>query len=88
MIYHYETSPEVCSRAFEIEIDDSGRIMNFRADGGCPGNLQGIESLIKGMLPEEVVSRLEGIRCGGKNTSCPDQLARALREIIENTGRM
>ena len=86
MTYHYETSPEVCSEAFDIDLGDDGKLREIRVTGGCPGNLQGISSLLKGMSPEEVIPRLAGIRCGGKNTSCPDQLARALQEII-NTRR-
>ena len=69
----------VCSRRMEIDLED-GVIRDLRVVGGCSGNLQGIASLVRGMRPEEVVSRLRGIRCGGKSTSCPDQLARALEE--------
>ena len=69
----------VCSRRMEIDLED-GVIRDLRVVGGCSGNLQGIACLVRGMRPEEVVSRLRGIRCGGKSTSCPDQLARALEE--------
>ncbi len=69
----------VCSQLMEISVED-GRIVNLQVLGGCNGNLQGISRLIAGMTVEEVISRLEGIRCGGQPTSCPDQLARALRE--------
>ena len=68
----------VCSRLFEISIED-GRIVNFSAVGGCSGNLQGIGLLIAGMPVDEVIRRLEGVRCGFKDTSCPDQLTRALK---------
>ena len=51
--------------------------------GGCYGNLQGISSLVKGQKAENVISRIEGIRCGNKSTSCPDQLAKALRKAME-----
>ena len=57
---------------------------NVRFEGGCNGNLKGIAALVEGMKPEEVIERVEGIRCGFKNTSCPDQLAKALREVEEN----
>lgn len=69
-----------CCKAFDIEIED-GRIRNVDFYGGCNGNLQGICSLIKGMKIDDVVARLKGIRCGGKPTSCPDQLSQALLEI-------
>ena len=54
--------------------------ITYRPRGGCSGNLQGICSLLKGMTVEEAVARMEGIRCGGKPTSCPDQLAQALKQ--------
>ena len=70
----------VCSQLFEIAIED-GRVVSFHVVGGCDGNLQGIGRLIAGMPVEEVIRRLEGVRCGYKDTSCPDQLSRALRDI-------
>ena len=69
-----------CCKAFDIEIED-GRIRNVDFYGGCNGNLQGICSLTKGMKIDDVVARLKGIRCGGKPTSCPDQLSQALLEM-------
>lgn len=69
-----------CCKAFDIEIED-GRIRNVDFYGGCNGNLQGVCSLIKGMKIDDVVARLKGIRCGGKPTSCPDQLSQALLEM-------
>lgn len=69
-----------CCKAFDIEIED-GRIRNVDFYGGCNGNLQGICSLIEGMKIDDVVARLKGIRCGGKPTSCPDQLSQALLEM-------
>ena len=71
----------VCSRAFHIEVED-GVIRSVRVTGGCHGNLQGISALLKGMRVEEAVARMEGIRCGGKPTSCPDQLAQALKQAV------
>lgn len=68
----------VCSRAMEVDVED-GVIQAVRVQGGCSGNLQGICSLLKGMTVDEAVTRMEGIRCGMKPTSCPDQLARALK---------
>ena len=69
----------VCSRNMEIDVEGDV-IHSVRVEGGCSGNLQGICSLLKGMTVEEAVARMEGIRCGGKPTSCPDQLAQALKQ--------
>ena len=69
----------VCSRNMEIDVEGDV-IQSVRVEGGCSGNLQGICSLLKGMTEEEAVARMEGIRCGGKPTSCPDQLAQALKQ--------
>ncbi len=70
----------VCSSAIEIDVDgDIIRHVSFT--GGCNGNLQGISRLVEGMKVEDAVSRLKGIRCGFKNTSCPDQLAQALESL-------
>lgn len=71
-----------CSTAIDIEVKD-GRIESVTFTGGCNGNLQGISALVKGMTVEEAISRLKGIRCGFKSTSCPDQLAKALESMTE-----
>ena len=71
----------VCSQAIDIQVED-GIVQSVSFQGGCHGNLQGIGALVKGMKVEDVISRLEGIRCGFKNTSCPDQLAQALRTML------
>lgn len=77
----YEFTPRgVCSQKMIIEVED-GVVRELQVYGGCNGNLKGISSLVKGMKIEDVIARLEGIRCGMKPTSCPDQLARALKEI-------
>lgn len=68
----------VCSQLMEVEVED-GKIRRVEVLGGCSGNLQGISRLVVGMDVEEAISRMEGIRCGGKPTSCPDQLAQALK---------
>ena len=73
----------VCSRRMTVELSDDGVIENVRIDGGCNGNLQGISRLVQGMKAEEAIARMEGISCGGKPTSCPDQLAKALRKAME-----
>ena len=78
MTYTY-TPRGVCSRRMVVELNDSGIIESVRIDGGCNGNLQGISRLVQGMKAEEAIARMEGISCGGKPTSCPDQLAQALR---------
>ena len=68
----------VCSRAFTIQVED-GAIRSVQIVGGCDGNLKGISSLLLGMPVDEAVRRMEGIRCGNKPTSCPDQIAQALK---------
>ena len=70
-----------CSTSIDVELKD-GVIDSVKFTGGCNGNLQGISALVKGMKPEEAISRLKGIRCGFKPTSCPDQLAHALEAMI------
>ena len=70
-----------CSTMIDVELKD-GVIDSVKFTGGCNGNLQGISALVKGMKPEEAINRLKGIRCGFKPTSCPDQLAHALEEMI------
>ncbi len=69
----------VCSQLMDIEVED-GKIESVKVTGGCSGNLQGISSLLKGMDVDEAISRMEGIRCGFKPTSCPDQIAQALKQ--------
>ena len=82
-----EYAPQgVCARLMKFEVED-GKLHNLSVVGGCNGNLQGIGKLVEGMEPGEIVSRLEGIRCGAKPTSCPDQLAKALREYMEGDGK-
>ena len=71
----------VCSSLIDIEMNGN-TIESVKFTGGCNGNLQGISALVKGMTAGEAISRLKGIRCGFKNTSCPDQLARALESIV------
>ena len=73
-----------CSRSVTFERDEEGRLHNIRFLGGCNGNLKGIASLCEGMKAEEVISRLKGIRCGFKQTSCGDQFAKALEKELGN----
>lgn len=79
MKYFYKTEG-TCSTNIELEID-GGVLREVRFWGGCNGNLQGISRLVQGMQVSEVLNRLEGIRCGARPTSCPDQLCQALRAI-------
>ena len=72
------TPKGVCSRGMEIDVED-GVIQAVRVVGGCHGNLQGVSALLKGMRVGDAIARMEGIRCGMKPTSCPDQLAQALK---------
>lgn len=81
MTINYLTSG-VCSRQISIEISDDGIIESVKFLGGCNGNTQGISALVKGMDVEEAIERLEGIDCGGRGTSCPDQLANALKQAL------
>ena len=71
----------VCSQLMEIDVED-GIIEKVVVKGGCSGNLQGISSLLVGMKAEDAIARMEGIRCGFKDTSCPDQLAKVLKNCI------
>lgn len=71
-----------CAKAIALDVDEQTGVINeVQFIGGCMGNTIGIASLVRGQKAEDVISRLSGIRCGMKNTSCPDQLAQALREI-------
>lgn len=70
-----------CSKLISIEVDDDNRIAEVVFVGGCHGNTQGVAALVKGMDIDEAVRRLEGIDCHGKGTSCPDQLAQALKTL-------
>lgn len=79
--YEYLTKG-TCSRKIMFTIED-GMLHSVKYEGGCNGNLQGIGKLVEGMRAEDVLARLEGIRCGSKPTSCPDQLAHAIRQALE-----
>ena len=68
--------------AIEFEIDDEKKVHNVKFIGGCSGNTQGIAKLVKGMDANEVIDRLEGVKCGSKPTSCPDQLTKALKGAL------
>ncbi|MEI3413108.1 MAG: TIGR03905 family TSCPD domain-containing protein [Blautia sp.] len=76
------TTKGTCSMAIEYELDDEQRVRNVKFIGGCSGNTQGVAKLVEGMPAKEVISRREGIKCGSRPTSCPDQLATALKESL------
>jgi uncharacterized protein (TIGR03905 family) len=73
----------VCAKEMMVEVDEQGVVQELKVMGGCHGNLQGISKLVEGMNAEEAISRLRGICCGSKPTSCPDQLATALAAALE-----
>ena len=78
----YETAG-TCSRLIDVTADENNIIQQVFFLGGCNGNLQGVSRLVQGLPIDEVISRLQGIRCGAKGTSCPDQLSRALEKLKE-----
>lgn len=71
-----------CAKQVEFELDDEKKIRKITFSGGCSGNSHGIAALAEGKTPEEVISALAGIRCGFKNTSCPDQFSKALSKAV------
>ena len=77
---HY-TPKGVCASAIDFDIVD-GKVRNVKFTNGCSGNTQGVAALIEGMDAEETISRIKGIKCGFKNTSCPDQLAQAIESAL------
>ena len=85
MTYTYKTSG-TCSTQIDLELED-GVIRSVAFTGGCNGNLQGISRLVTGMRAQEAIERLQGIQCGWKPTSCPDQLSKALTEALKESGR-
>ena len=79
---HYEyTTKGTCSRTILFDLED-GKVHNVQFIGGCNGNLKGIGSLVEGMNAQDVIEKVAGIQCGSKPTSCPDQLAAALKQAI------
>ena len=81
MQYEYKTNG-VCSRTIFFEVEDN-KVKNVQFVGGCNGNLKGIAALVEGMDIDDVIARVEGTTCGMKSTSCPDQLAQALKQAKE-----
>ena len=80
--FNYITAPEVCSESIDIEMDDNGKISFVRFNGGCPGSLTAVAALVRNKTPQEAIRIIEGITCGYKTTSCPDQLAKALKKFF------
>jgi uncharacterized protein (TIGR03905 family) len=78
----YETKG-TCSRLIDVTADENNVIQQVFFLGGCNGNLQGVSQLVRGQKIDDVIKKLDGIRCGAKNTSCPDQLCRALEQLRE-----
>ena len=78
MQYTYKTKG-TCSQMINFEVED-GKVKNVQFFGGCNGNLKGIAALVEGMDIDDVIARIEGVKCGMKSTSCPDQLAQALKQ--------
>ena len=85
MKYTYRTQG-TCSQAIEFEIVD-GILKNVLFYGGCNGNTQGVATLVEGMKAEDVIAKLAGIRCGFKSTSCPDQLAQAIKQALASQNK-
>ena len=81
-MFQYKTKG-TCAQMILFDVEE-GKVKNVQFMGGCNGNLKGIGSLVEGMNVDEVISRVEGITCGMKSTSCPDQLAQALKAYKEN----
>ena len=73
----------VCSMAIQYDIDDEQKVHNVKFIGGCSGNTQGVAALVEGMDVNEAIKRMDGIDCAGRGTSCPDQLAQALEQYLE-----
>ena len=86
MVYRYKTQG-VCSQVIDLDVDEEGIVRDIEFHGGCDGNLKGVCKLSKGRTAKEVADLLEGIPCANKPTSCPDQLAKALKLILEKDGK-
>ena len=83
MQYSYQPQGGVCSREMVFTIVD-GIVVTLAVNGGCEGNLKGLSRLVEGMPVETVIAKLEGLHCGGKLTSCPDQFAHALKQVVSS----
>lgn len=85
MLLTYKTQG-TCSRSITLNVDENDVVTEVSFEGGCNGNLKGISALCVGMKVDDVIERVENIKCGFKNTSCPDQLAKALKEYKAKKG--
>ena len=79
---HKYKAKGVCARTINFEITEDNKIHNVVFEGGCNGNTQGVSALIEGMDVNDAIKRMEGIHCGPRSTSCPDQLSKALKEAL------
>ncbi len=86
MKYTYYTQG-TCSSQIDLEVNEQGVINDVQFYGGCHGNLQGISILVRGMKAADAITKLQGIRCGYKSTSCPDQLATALSQVLNDQNK-
>ncbi len=85
-VHAYQYIPSgVCSKKIIFTIDDNDTILDLKVVGGCSGNLLGISALVKGQKREDIIKKLSGIKCGQKETSCPDQISKALHEYHKKT---
>lgn len=82
MKYSYKTT-NTCAKIIEFDLNDN-IVTNVKFFGGCPGNLQALPKLVEGMTVEEIEEKIGGINCGGRGTSCADQLSKAVREALES----
>lgn len=81
---HYSYSTQgTCSKKIDFDIENN-KVYNLSFLGGCPGNTLGLTKLVEGLSIEEVITKLEGVKCGFRTTSCPDQLAKALKKALKN----
>ena len=85
MEYTYKTKG-TCSRSITFDVDENDIVTNVKFEGGCNGNLKGIGALCEGMKAEDIIARVQNLTCGMKSTSCPDQLACALKEYKAKKG--
>lgn len=83
MITYTHKNQGTCSRSTQVTLNDDGIIEAIEIVGGCNGNLKGISQLVTGMKAQDVIARLEGTCCGPRATSCPDQIAKTLREALD-----
>ncbi len=82
MTYRYKTKG-TCSRSIFVDVSEDGTINDVKFEGGCHGNTQGVAALVIGSKAQDIIPKIKNIDCGGRGTSCPDQLAKALEAVLE-----